>query len=319
MAINTVQSTDTPNAGRIKWNDNDTLLQAEIDAVSAALTTHETSADHDSRYYTKTYIDADLAVINNNVDTLDSSTVKITGDQTVAGAKTFTADVKVKKDLPSVIIASSDETLRAKFTGGVYSGLGYVGLQIDNGAPSSENWEWLLTAYQNAKTIDIPNRKLTVDGQELATISYVQQRIKTGLIVLTASLTIPSVSYSTSYYFKNHNGDKLRFVVPQSCILKGLSLIRTNTSGVGVDQDVEIDHTFNNVGAGNASARIIIPQIQIFAQIPGTGTAAWQLNLYSALASGSGGESLITSTEIALDAIADSSEHIFEISMVLAI
>lgn len=58
MSITLVLPTDTPNAGRVKWNDNDTSLQADIDAAEAALDTHKSSSDHDSRYYTEAEIDA---------------------------------------------------------------------------------------------------------------------------------------------------------------------------------------------------------------------------------------------------------------------
>jgi len=47
---------------------------------SNALTTHKTSSDHDSRYYTETEVDA-----------LDVANVKLTGVQTVAGVKTFSS------------------------------------------------------------------------------------------------------------------------------------------------------------------------------------------------------------------------------------
>lgn len=48
MAIEPVVSSDTPNAGRVKWNANDTELSGRIDDADAALTTHKSSADHDS-------------------------------------------------------------------------------------------------------------------------------------------------------------------------------------------------------------------------------------------------------------------------------
>ena len=51
-----VLSTDTPNAGRVKWNNNDTELQT-------AITAHKTSSDHDSRYYTEAEADARFAPI----------------------------------------------------------------------------------------------------------------------------------------------------------------------------------------------------------------------------------------------------------------
>lgn len=48
MAIDLVLSSDTPNAGRVKWNGDDTELSGRIDNAEAALTTHKSSADHDS-------------------------------------------------------------------------------------------------------------------------------------------------------------------------------------------------------------------------------------------------------------------------------
>lgn len=49
MAIDLVLSSDTPNAGRVKWNGNDTELSGRIDDADAALTTHKSSDDHDGR------------------------------------------------------------------------------------------------------------------------------------------------------------------------------------------------------------------------------------------------------------------------------
>jgi hypothetical protein len=71
--MDTVLSTDTPNAGRVKWNGNDNELQGNINTVSAALTTHKSSSDHDSRYYTETEIDAQQAAQDAALNTHKSS------------------------------------------------------------------------------------------------------------------------------------------------------------------------------------------------------------------------------------------------------
>lgn len=56
--ITPVIPNDTPNAGRVSWNNSDSSLQAEVDAVEAALDAHKASSDHDTRYYTEAEIDA---------------------------------------------------------------------------------------------------------------------------------------------------------------------------------------------------------------------------------------------------------------------
>lgn len=73
MPIEAVQSSDTPNAGRVKWNNSDTSLQTEIDAAEAALNTHKSSADHDGRYYTEAEADARFAPIDEPLLTVHKS------------------------------------------------------------------------------------------------------------------------------------------------------------------------------------------------------------------------------------------------------
>lgn len=73
MPITTVPQTDTPNAGRVKWNSSDVSLQAEIDADEAALATHKTSDDHDGRYYTESEIDTFFSGVSDVVTALTAA------------------------------------------------------------------------------------------------------------------------------------------------------------------------------------------------------------------------------------------------------
>lgn len=68
MPVTNVPSTDTPNAGRVKWNDSDNTLLSSITSLDAELDTHKSSADHDARYYTESEVDTAIATAVGNVD-----------------------------------------------------------------------------------------------------------------------------------------------------------------------------------------------------------------------------------------------------------
>lgn len=82
-------------------------VQALLEALDSALTTHKSSADHDGRYYTETELNngqldtryyTETELNNGQLDNryyteteVDGFAVKLTGNQTVAGVKTFSS------------------------------------------------------------------------------------------------------------------------------------------------------------------------------------------------------------------------------------
>ena len=84
-----------------------TTVQALLEALESALTTHKSSADHDGRYYTETELNngqldtryyTETELNNGQLDNryyteteVDGFSVKLTGNQTVAGVKTFSS------------------------------------------------------------------------------------------------------------------------------------------------------------------------------------------------------------------------------------
>jgi len=72
-----------------------TSAEGNITTDAAALATHKTSSDHDGRYYTETELNAGQLdtryYTETEIGVLDAANVKLTGNQTVAGVKTFSS------------------------------------------------------------------------------------------------------------------------------------------------------------------------------------------------------------------------------------
>jgi hypothetical protein len=213
--MDTVLSTDTPNAGRVKWNSNDSELQGNINTVSAALTTHKSSSDHDSRYYTETEIDAQQAAQDAALNTHKSSGdhdsryyteteidaqqaaqdaalnthkssgdhdaryVQLSGNQGVAGIKTFTDNPVVKNANPGIEYQDAAGTQLARVRGGSSSGAAVFKAEVfENGSFNA-----FLQCVANDGKVDF-NRDVYASGERLASEKYVQTRIRSGFFAM---------------------------------------------------------------------------------------------------------------------------------------
>jgi hypothetical protein len=214
MAIEAVQSTDTPNQGRVKWNANDAELNTNIGAVSAALNTHKTSSDHDSRYYTKSVVDSKDAAVQADVDALEAAAVKVTGNQTIAGEKTLTDDLRVKKATPIIKVYGATETLRARIIGSESGADASIALQLDGSTNvGAEEWANVLVAGKKDGILSVPARDVYAKGEKLASEKYVQERVKTGNFVLVISRRISSLVAGT-YHFLQPDGERAYLIPP---------------------------------------------------------------------------------------------------------
>ena len=148
------------------------------------------------------------------VDALDSAAVKLTGTQTIAGEKTLTDNLKVKKATPIINIFGAAETLRARLLGSESGTDGSIALQIDHSANAgSEEWHTILSASKKDLIVAFPDRDVYSKGEKLATEQYVQERVKTGNFVLTLSRRISTLAAGT-FHFLQPDGERAYLIPP---------------------------------------------------------------------------------------------------------
>ena len=251
VTIQIVNVGDSPNSGRVKWNDNDTGLQADIIGVNAALVAHEASSDHDSRYYTETEADAYFAQRDANLNTHKSSTdhdaayVKKTGDETIAGNKTLTDNLIIKKSVPMIEQQHSDGSSITRLWGSKTGD--EVTVNLDAKVPPGD-WKNILSFDSESERVDIFNHDLYNKNEKVATEKYVQERVRTGKYVLAAGLTIASVAANTTYWFQNPSGDKANMVVPWNSIFRKISMVAVvNGENICMDYDWNFTYAFPDI------------------------------------------------------------------------
>lgn len=259
--ITLVQSTDTPNTGRNIWNTNDTNLNADVAAQAAALTAHKTASDHDGRYYTESEINTIENDLRNTIQTLDEEAVKITGAQTIAGKKTLSDDLQVKKAAPSVEVFNADESLKTRLYGYDSGSDRIITLQMEK---TPGNYENLLMAKKGASLLDCPDRDIYAKGKKLATEEYVQDRLKTGNFVLNAHEMITGLSSTGDRYFHSYGGGDLLFALPKSCTLRQILFSRMDDELTGAKSYYyPTSFVFQNVETDPNTYRFIRPKIAV--------------------------------------------------------
>jgi hypothetical protein len=230
--IDTVLGTDTPNTGRTKWNANDAALKTEVEAATADLATHKGASNtdhdahnddrysalghtHDDRYYTETETDA--------------FAVKLTGDQTIAGVKTLTSDLIVKKASAAVELQNASGARVGRFISRQPTAGNEVALQVYDEA----NTQFIDVLSANMGTREVKN----MAGEVLATLSQVQERIRSGFFTLTFSRHVASLADGTTYYVLDANSTALLVPIPAGAVLKAVTYNYRLTGGaIGDDQ-----------------------------------------------------------------------------------
>lgn len=285
MAVITeVIGTDTPNAGRGKWNTNFTNVNTELETASADILAHKTSDDHDGRYYTEGEVDSQIADVNASVGTVSDALVThktsddhdgryYTEDETdekfaaLSGA-TYTGDVTVKKALPSVGVATTNNEVRGRMTGYVMNGKNYFEIQMDESPEVGDpNYVPIIRVVKNDtdKLLHIPFRDVAAQGKKLATEEYVQKRVKTGNYVLTCA-NYTSLIGGDRYFptFPDGVDKPYKFVIPENSIVRKASLA---ISGEDVNYahvfDFDVYYAFVNIGSVNETMRVLRPLVKV--------------------------------------------------------
>jgi hypothetical protein len=244
--INSVAGADTPNTGRAIWNANDTAINNEVIEATADiaahvaagstdhdgrysqitdLNTHKTSSDHDGRYYSETEIDA--------------MAVKLTGAQTVAGVKTLTDDLVVKKASPAVELQDASANKLAKLTGSTDSDNSLL-LQVYDTSQAQ-----FVTVLKIQKNGDLTN----LAGEKLASTKYVQDRIRSGFFHKDLSIGVASLADGTTYYVEDARGGALLIPIPNGAILKNVTYNYRTATAIADDQNrIAVPITFTDGG-----------------------------------------------------------------------
>jgi hypothetical protein len=136
--------------------------KSEVDNIEAvqdaALTTHKTSGDHDSRYLAASYL---------------ATLVRTTLDQAIGGIKTFANKIIVKMQSPSIELQHDDGYPFARFYANGDTGtLAEAGIAISNMGNFSS-----AIAIDGNGNVNSPNGDMKAKGKILATQDYVASSI----------------------------------------------------------------------------------------------------------------------------------------------
>lgn len=169
------------------------------DAVQTALNTHQSSSDHDGRYYTETEVDALIATL-----------VNLSTAQNVDGIKTFLQSIFVKNANPSYELLDADGNEIGRISGEV-DGENILRVELwQSGAYK--------TVFEVSKSggINFPHHTAYMFGKKLATEEYVQARVKSGT---TYSETIKIATVADGIVESEQR------IVPQGSKLVGVEVV----------------------------------------------------------------------------------------------
>lgn len=230
--IQIVDSSDTPNQGRTKWNTNDTNLKATADALEAQQAAH-VGEGHPSLYYTKTEIDtqqaAQDAALTAHKTSGDHDTryallsalldmVKLTTDQIIDGIKTFLKTIIIKSDTAAIELQKGDGTPKGRFS--YDSNSDAISLDVRQ----QGSWQSLLRTSPNASHVNFPNHEVRSKGKTLATEEYVQARVKSGNFSIgSISIYLANILFGT-YNFIDATTKPITVVPPRNSKLRSISL-----------------------------------------------------------------------------------------------
>jgi hypothetical protein len=214
-----VQTPGTATVNQLRTNTfgNETELKGEVEQATADiaahkaagntdhdgryskitdLDTHKTSSDHDGRYYSETEIDAMV--------------VKLTGAQTIAGAKTLTDDLVVKKASPAVELQDAAGNRLAKIVGSTDSDNSALVQVYDT---SAGQYHTVLKVQKNGTISD-------ASGNALATKKYAQGLARSGFFMIPLQRYIASAAASTTYPVQDKDSQTLAIQITSGAILK---------------------------------------------------------------------------------------------------
>lgn len=229
--IRLVAGSDTPNQGRVDWNNNDTLINDQLENLQTDFDGHRTSSDHDGRYNTKDEVDAKDAVIQTNLNNHkasadhDAAYVKKTGAETIDGEKTFSGNVKISKNNTTALL-TLESLGTARNQGRIvhenYGNYHAMMLSLNKSTPESPNWEEVFWAASNDDKIKFQNRDVFARNKKLATEEYVQDRVKTGFYTFQVHGSTLGLAQNTLFEILNSNIG-MSFLVAKGSTLRGVS------------------------------------------------------------------------------------------------
>jgi hypothetical protein len=217
-------------AGTKKYSDDLNTAQ------TGALTIHKSSTDHDGRYYTETELDAGQldnryfteTEINAGFST-KSETVKMTGDETVAGIKTFTSSPVVPTpttDMQASTKKYVDDNIGAVVLGQIPDDTltnAKLGTDIKVGSlaalTTTDKTSVVAAINENVSTVSMHSADSVTDGDGVHGLKIVNWATwtptltwttgtPTGSIVVTARYTVIGkvVYFTFRYYATDSNG-----------------------------------------------------------------------------------------------------------------
>lgn len=211
MPVTNVTSDQTPNAGRVNWNNSDNDLQSQINTDVAALATHKTGGDHDTRYYTEAEVDAIETGLANDIAAVEAAldTHKSSGDHDARYQKLNSpVDVVVKKVAAAVELQKVDGTPVARF----YGTTGPDGSQLYFQVWTGSVWSDVMYYLLGQTYVTFPNRDVYANGKKLATVDDVTNSIRSGSAYLHGQTDL--IANASSGYTKVGTADQW-FAIPQ--------------------------------------------------------------------------------------------------------
>ena len=203
-------------------------------------------------------VPADLA---NRVQTLETNTVKITGDQSIAGVKTFTSTGEV--------IKLNSGNNNSAYMAGYKSGNNRI-WYFGKGSSSDDNFIIGSTAnikLEAASTIQCNNKKITqvadpVANTDAATKQYVDNRIKFRIVDATINASSTYTVEPTSGYQvinvmvgRKRSNDGMYFSEYQTTLNKQVFW--------GSDNKIKIYNQGNVSGFSNNEFKILITEMKV--------------------------------------------------------
>lgn len=189
MAISTtdVLTTDTLDQGRVKVNANDEALASGLNGLQgqqtthlaqghpsiyypmstidsqqatqdAALATHKTSGDHDSRYLSMSYL---------------ATMARTAFNQTIDGIKNFLQNVLISNGAPTLELHDVSGNILAR----LYAVMGSPNIVRLSIAESSA-WKEVMEAIAGQSFVNFPNHDVASKGNLLATQAYVEDYVQ---------------------------------------------------------------------------------------------------------------------------------------------
>ncbi len=230
-------------AGLTIINDNFDNLASQGNSLDAQQAAHA-AAGHPTLYYTKAEIEAHKVSGDHDaryVAIADLTTiVRTLYDQTIAGIKTFTSNLLIKKADPELQLQHSDATIIGKLAATIASAKNIVRLYLNIASVQTV----VMEAKEDLGYINFPAHDVYAKTKKLATVEYVDERAAHGLgYVLTFADWFSS--YASEYnYFTNNARIQYHSVHSEAILKKIIIGIAGAADGSGTWSQIEEDVSF---------------------------------------------------------------------------